>query len=395
LKALRRPPRLILLDPRLPKVNGLEGLRRLREHLRTRFVPEVVLTSSKGESDIVQSSRRGTRVELAVNFGLRMSAVTLALLLAVGVVGVAGAERAARAETALERNGFVLEPSGIPVEEILAGGPPRDGIPALDEPAHLAAESAPWRDDEIVVGVTIGEQSRAYPLAVLVWHELVNDQLGGLPLLVSYCPLCGSAMVFDRRVAGAARRFGVSGLLYRSDLLMYDRESESLWSQIAARAVAGPALETRLTLLRSSMMQWGRWKRLHPRTTVLSPRTGYSRPYGRSPYGDYAESSQLRFPAPVDRRYHPKTRTLGLRSSDGTARAYPSVELLRAGGSVEERFASHPVSIRFDPKSGEFETQAPEDLEVIESYWFAWSAFHPDTSVFVAPVTEGAAGEAP
>ena len=128
----------------------------------------------------------------------------------------------------------------MPVEEILAGGPPRDGIPALDEPKFVSAAASVWEDDEHVVGVSVGGESRAYPLAILVWHELVNDSLGGEPILVSYCPLCGTAMVFDRRVGGRERRFGVSGLLYLSDLLLYDRASESLWSQISATAVTGP-----------------------------------------------------------------------------------------------------------------------------------------------------------
>jgi len=323
--------------------------------------------------------------------------VSFAISLALATLGLVLAAAPARAEAPPIRNGFTLEPSSIAIDEILAGGPPRDGIPALDEPAHVTAEAAPWRDDEYVVGVTAGDRSRAYPLAILVWHELVNDRLGELPLLVSYCPLCGSAIVFDRRVAGQTRRFGVSGLLYRSDLLMFDRETESLWSQIGARAVTGPALATRLTLLRSSMMRWGRWRRLHPETTVLAPRTGHSRPYGRSPYGGYEESTELLFPAPLDRRYHPKTRTLGLRAPDGTTRAYPSVELLRAGGSADERFAGRDVSVRFDSEAGEFETRAPGELEVIESYWFAWAAFHPETSVFVAPPRGGSGGgeEAP
>ena len=129
-------------------------------------------------------------------------------------------------------NGFILEPGAIPAEEILAGGPPRDGIPALSHPPHASAESAPWSDDTLVIGVAQNSEARAYPLDILIWHELVNDTLGGRPILVSFCPLCGTGIVFDRRIDGSDRTFGVSGLLYRSDLLLYDRETESLWSQI-------------------------------------------------------------------------------------------------------------------------------------------------------------------
>ncbi len=185
-------------------------------------------------------------------------------------------------------NGFTLSPASVPTSDILAGGPPRDGIPALTDPRSLPAHESPWQDDEIVVGVALGEQARAYPIAILNWHELVNDTLGGRRILVSYCPLCGTALVFDRDANGRARTFGVSGLLYQSDLLLYDRESESLWSQIAAKAITGPALGERLRVLRSSLLPWGDWKASHPDTEVLSLDTGHHRPYARDPYDGYS-----------------------------------------------------------------------------------------------------------
>ncbi len=282
------------------------------------------------------------------------------------------------------RNGFVLEPASIPAAEILAGGPLRDGIPALDHPAVVAAAQAEWADGALVLGVAAGGEARAYPVAILNWHELVNDILGGVPILVSFCPLCGTGMVFDRRVGGEARRFGVSGLLYRSDLLMYDRQSESLWSQISAEAVTGPLLGQRLRLLRSRMDEWGRWRRDHPETTVLSRATGHARDYDRSPYDGYAQSRDLMFPVPIDRRYLPKMPTLGLRISGEGARAYPASELTRAGGSVEERFLGRRVRIAYDPDRQVFDVAAPPDVEVVEGYWFAWAAFHPETSVYTA-----------
>jgi hypothetical protein len=235
---------------------------------------------------------------------------------------------------------------------------------------------------ERVIGVSSNGQARAYPVSLLVWHELVNDTLGGRPLLVSYCPLCGTGIVFDRRVDDAPpRRFGVSGLLYRSDLLMYDHESESLWSQISARALSGPARGMRLRLIRSVMTTWGQWREAHPETTVLTRDTGYARRYGHSPYGSYPKSRELIFPVPFARRYHPKMPTLGLRLADGTARAYPSEELEAAGGVMEERFGGHAVRVAWDSDSETFAVDAPEPVEVIEGYWFAWSTFHPDTSV--------------
>jgi len=289
----------------------------------------------------------------------------------------------AQAETV--RNGFVLEPAGVPVSEILSGGPPRDGIPALDHPATVPAAEADWADDELVLGVAMGGEARAYPVAILNWHELVNDTLGGEPILVSFCPLCGTGMVFDRRVAGKVRRFGVSGLLYLSDLLMFDRESESLWSQISAEAVTGSLLGERLRLLRSSMERWGRWRRDHPDTTVLSRETGHRRDYDRSPYRGYAQSREVMFQAPADRRYHPKMPTLGLRIPGEGARAYPASELARAGGSVEERFLDRRVRVAYDADRQLFDVDAPDDVEVVEGFWFAWAAFHPETSVYTAP----------
>lgn len=288
------------------------------------------------------------------------------------------------AEEARVLNGFVLDSETLDPGEILPGGPPRDGIPALDDPAAVPADAARWSDEMVVVGVSLGGESRAYPLPLLVWHELANDELGGTPILVSYCPLCGTALVFDRRLDGEARRFGVSGLLYRSDLLMFDRRTGSLWSQIHARAVTGPLEGRRLRVLRSRMQSWGAWRARHPDTTVLTPDTGHQRRYGASPYGDYAFSERLLFPVEYARRYHPKMPTVGLRLPGGPARAYPAAELARAGGGVSEEFAGHRVRVAYDADAQVFRVEAPEAVEVIEGYWFAWSAFHPEGSVFVA-----------
>lgn len=281
-------------------------------------------------------------------------------------------------------NGFELNGASVPIAEIHRGGPPRDGIPALDSPEVIFSTGAPWRDDERVLGVEIAGLARAYPLAILVWHELVNDELAGQPLLVSYCPLCGTGLVFDRRVGERKLSFGVSGLLYQSDVLMYDRETEGLWSQIAARAVTGALRDRRLTLIRSHMTTWGDWKQRHPETTVLSSQTGHQRAYGRTPYMGYSQSEDIHFPVPLDRRYHPKMRTLGVRLAGGAARAYPAIEVERAGGHAAESLDGRAVVVRYDAVQRTFHVEAPSDVEVIEGFWFAWAAFHPETTVFRA-----------
>ena len=175
--------------------------------------------------------------------------VLATLLLALGFSSGASAEQ--------RKNGFDLSTTSVPAREILSGGPARDGIPALTHPRVVPAAESPWKDDETVIGVSLNGESRAYPIAILDWHELVNDTLGGQPILVSYCPLCGTGMVFEREIGGRVRSFGVSGLLYQSDVLLYDRGSESLWSQIASEAISGPERGTRLEIMRSSQMSWG------------------------------------------------------------------------------------------------------------------------------------------
>jgi hypothetical protein len=282
------------------------------------------------------------------------------------------------------KNGFDLSDSAIPTGEIRLGGPARDGIPALFDPSVRPARDAPWADDDLVLAIAHAGEARAYPVAILDWHELVNDTLGGDPVLVTYCPLCGTGLVFDRRIDGASRSFGVSGLLYLADVLFYDRESESLWSQIHSRAVTGPARGTRLRMLRSEMALWGEWKRAHPRTTVLSRDTGHTRDYNRSPYAGYSASERLLFPTKYERRYSAKMPTIGMRLVGGPARAYPAVEIARAGGTVREKFEGRDVRVSYDPEAQIFEVEAPDDVEVIEGYWFAWSAFHPDTTTYVA-----------
>jgi hypothetical protein len=278
-------------------------------------------------------------------------------------------------------NGFDLEDAAVPVGEIQRGGPPRDGIRALDDPPVDSLGATPFSEHVMVIGVSLNGEARAYPVPMLERHELVNDTVGGRAILVSFCPLCGTGIVFDRAIEGKPRSFGVSGLLWRSDVLMFDRETESLWSQIDARAITGPSRDRELSMVSSRMTRLEDWAREHPATTVMSPGAAGARAYARSPYPGYDRSREIWFRAPYSTEFHPKTPTLGLRFGS-EARAYPAPEVAAAGGLVREEFAGARITVRWDPDNQSFQVEKPDEIEAIQGYWFAWSAFHPETSVF-------------
>jgi hypothetical protein len=182
-------------------------------------------------------------------------------------------------------NGFDVSNALVPLNEIRSGGPPRDGIPAIDRPRFVSPGAARGlQANDLVVSVTVGGRTRAYPLRILVHHEIVNDQLGGRALAVTYCPLCGTAMVFDRDVNGHRLNFGVSGLLYQSSLLMYDRQTDSLWTQIGMQAIAGPQAGVPLNLVTSEHLTWEAWRARYPMGEVLAEPSGSRRNYSRNPY---------------------------------------------------------------------------------------------------------------
>ncbi len=286
---------------------------------------------------------------------------------------------------AATRNGFDLTGALVPPAEILAGGPPRDGIPAIDRPRFESAAAARLGDGDRVLGLRRNGVSKAYPVAILNWHEIVNDRLGDEPVVITFCPLCGSGVAFSARSLGTVHHFGVSGLLYNSDVLLYDRETGSLWSQLLGQAVTGPLRGSRLQALPLTHTTWGRWRRSHPDSLVLSRDTGYARDYDRDPYAGYVDSEGVFFPVRHrDPRFHPKARVLGL-VLDGRAKAWPFSELARAGGGlIEDRLGDRRLRIHFDADS---QTATVEDedgrpLPGTVLFWFAWYAFHPDTAVY-------------
>lgn len=305
--------------------------------------------------------------------------------LLIGLLAVLALADDLKAQT---QNGFNLTDALVPADEILSGGPPRDGIPALTDPAFLPAAQADFlAPDDRVLGLSVGGETRAYPIAILDWHELVNDRIGGRDVLVTWCPLCGSGVAYDARVNGQRLDFGVSGLLYNSDVLFYDRHSESLWSQLRHQAISGAFKGRRLDLIPVTHTTWSDWLARHPDTAVLSTQTGHRRDYTRSPYAGYAQSPQIMFPVAFRAQgYHPKEQVLGL-ELNGKAKAYPFAELAAHGTApLRDSVGGQAVTVRFDPENrhaAAFDA-SDEALPGVVAFWFAWFAFHPETQVFKA-----------
>jgi hypothetical protein len=181
----------------------------------------------------------------------------------------------------------------VPLHEIRSGGPPRDGIPAIDEPIFVPVdEVSDLAPQEPVIVLEIDGDARAYPLRVLTWHEIVNDEIGGRPVAVTYCPLCNAAIAFDRSVDGRVLDFGTTGKLRHSDLVMYDRQTESWWQQYTGEAIVGEMVGNRLPMLPARVESFERFQERHPDGKVLVPRDPSFRPYGTNPYVAYDRSPQ-------------------------------------------------------------------------------------------------------
>ena len=214
----------------------------------------------------------------------------------------------------------------VPLSELESGGPPKDGIPALDHPTFVGvAEANGWlKPIEPVIALTVGGQSRAYPLQILIWHEIVNDSVGGVPVTVTFCPLCYTAIAFDRRVADRVLDFGTTGNLRKSDLVMYDRQTESWWQQAIGQAIVGDLTGTQLTILPAGIVSWAIFRTAHPDSTVLSRDTGFNRSYGLNPYSGYdsAGTQPFLFDGKPDGRLPPKEHVVTV-SLGGEDVAYP------------------------------------------------------------------------
>jgi len=235
----------------------------------------------------------------------------------------------------------------VEMSEIQSGGPPKDGIPAIDQPRFVSVKKArAWLDPrEPVIVVSVGNKTKAYPLQILIWHEIVNDKIGDLPISVTFCPLCNASIVFDRRQGGRVLDFGTTGRLRKSDLVMYDRQTESWWQQFTGRAIIGELAGTVLTRIPASIVAFEDLGTTYPHAQVLSRKTGYSRAYGKNPYRGYDSITDrpFLFFDPVDPRLPPMERVLNV-AAGGAQRLYP-FSVLRKQPVINDQVGGVPVVV--------------------------------------------------
>ncbi len=235
----------------------------------------------------------------------------------------------------------------VEMSEIQSGGPPKDGIPPIDEPEFDTTTAASeWiHPREPVVVLTVNRETRAYPLQILTWHEIVNDKVGGIPVSVTFCPLCNATIVFDRRLDGRVLDFGTTGKLRKSDLVMYDRQTESWWQQFSGQAIVGEMSGKVLTRVPASIVAFEDFESAYPDGQVLSRRTGHMRPYGKNPYSGYdrIDDQPFLFNEPVDKRLPPMERVLNV-TVDATHRLYP-FSVLKDEPVINDQVEDVPVVV--------------------------------------------------
>jgi Protein of unknown function (DUF3179) len=323
----------------------------------------------------------------------------------------------------------------VPLDKIVSGGPPQDGIPSIDSPKFQSVQEADkiLEDSEFVLGLNINGDIRVYPLQILVWHEIVNDVVGGKPIAVTYCPLCFTNQVFNRTlIDGNIVEFGTSGKLYNSNLVMYDRKSNSLWSQALGEGIVGDYSGIKLEKIPFDITYWKEWKKLYPESKVLSRDTGSVRPYGADPYGNYYTNDLILFPlANDDKRLGLKEIVIGLEDENqykayklkdietnkvindviGEDKKIALVSLQPFMVRVFDRGIDDNVNdegkkiivdlfynetnntlidrvtdseLNFDGKfiNGQLQDKQLKRLAMDQGFWFEWAAFHPETEVF-------------
>lgn len=335
----------------------------------------------------------------------------------------------ANASEEARKNSSTRSNNIVPLDQIVSGGPPADGIPSIDNPKFISVQETVdnkyLEDSDLVLGLNINGDIRAYPLQILVWHEIVNDKVGGVPVAVTYCPLCFTNQVFNRTMNdGQVLEFGTSGKLYNSNLVMYDRASKSLWSQAMAEGIVGKYAGNKLERIPFDVAYWKDWKQLYPVSKILSRDTESNRPYGADPYGDYYTNGDVLFPVSKrDDRLGLKEIVIGFENK-GQYKAYRLQEIEnmkvindQVNSKPLSLFSLHPFMIKaYDPIIDgqtilQFEYNAKNNtfidkqtksewnfegkaisgqmrgnqlirLPFDEGFWFEWIAFHPTTELY-------------
>lgn len=267
----------------------------------------------------------------------------------------------------------------VELSELMQGCPRRDCIPSIDAPKFVpAAEAEHVADEDSVVAIALNGDVRAYPTRILDHHEIVNDTIGGEPIAVTWCPLCGSAVGVRRVLGGEVTQLGVSGLLYNSDLVFYDRSTGTLWDQIEATGIVGPLTGESLEFVAVTMTSWSRWRNAHPETLVLSPDTGFAFDYREDRYARYRSTKKLFMPVShKSRRLHPKAVVYGFRLDSGpvafAASLFDNEDTYEHDNMTVTRHDDGSVTLQAD---GNDIPRAP-----IRLFWFAWYTFNPDTEL--------------
>ncbi|MEX2594820.1 MAG: DUF3179 domain-containing protein [Anditalea sp.] len=317
----------------------------------------------------------------------------------------------------------------IPKDEVRDGGPGKDGIPSIDNPKFTDAASASYlNDNDLVFGYATNGKARAYPHPILDWHEIINDDFEGKSIAVIYCPLTGTGMGWDRSINGQPTTFGVSGLLYNSNVIPYDRATDSYWSQMRLDCVHGELAGNNIEMYQLVETTWKTWKEMYPNTDVVSQNTGFNRNYSRYPYGDYKiNNDKLLFPVEnEDNRLPGKERVLGV-IIEGKAKVYSinsfgndigalednfqGKRIVLAGSKSEnlivsfERILDDGTELQFqavqnslpiilqDNEGNEWDIfgkaingpRAGEKLKATNAFigfWFSWPAFYPDVEIY-------------
>jgi hypothetical protein len=305
------------------------------------------------------------------------------LMVLVFLTSTALAQRSFEVDILAETFGFdASTKKTVELADLQQGCPARDCIPSIDAPQYITAQEAQLAADDIVVTLSYQGEYRAYPTRILDHHEIVNDTIAGTPLAVTWCPLCGSAVGIHRQVGEQVTEFGVSGVLYNSDLVLYDRATETLWDQIEAKGIVGPMTGEQLRFIPVSMTQWGRWRQAHPDTLVLSTDTGFEEDYSTDHYAEYRNSTRLFMPVSnSDDRIHPKTVVYGFELEGGSI-AFDAA-LLNDNDSYSHVLNGESWELRADD-DGTVTLRGPDQESVyapIRLFWFAWYTFHPQTEL--------------